>query len=120
MGSVVLKLAPDLDEYVMWTTNCDSPASTIGDRESMVAYLVEYYDNTPEEAEERVARADRCGTSMMMKGWGRWGCKGFIVYEAVAGHAPRWLPRENLRGFCLADDEDDMDAKLALTEEITD
>jgi hypothetical protein len=120
MGSIVLKMHPDLDEYVMWSTNCDSPVSTVGDRESLVAYLIEYYDDSPGEAEERVARADRTGTSRMMRGWGRWNCSGFIVYEAMGEHAPRWLPRANLAAFCYADDNDNMRNKLALTEAVED
>jgi hypothetical protein len=111
---------PDLDEYVMWSTNCDSPASTVGEREDLLEHLITYYGNSPEEAEERVARADRTGTSMMSRGYGDWGDSGFIVYEALGKNAPRWLPRAHLAAFCYANDKGNMTSKLALTEELED
>lgn len=122
MPTFVFKLTPDEDAYVLWSTVVDSPISTVETRDECARHLTRY--NGTEYIKERLARADRMGTSAQFpdeeKPFGSFHSQGMMVMESMEEHAPRWLPRGNLAAFCRAHDRDDMAGMLAATEPLDD
>lgn len=93
MGHVVIKQAPDLDEYVYWSTIVEAPIN-YGTRADMVIILDHDHrvGGSPHDSvEERLARADATGTSMyglpLGYGLGEWDDES-LIYEQ-RGHLPR-------------------------------
>lgn len=74
MGKYVAKLAEDT--YVEWSTVVDAPVSWVLNRDRAVA----------EWSEERVARADRNGTSIQTDPWGHTYPAGSTPEEIVRGN----------------------------------
>lgn len=78
MGSTVVKIDPDQDLYMVWSSGTESP-TFIGDRIALVEYLYEQENRKPdripekEKPEARIERADKTGTSS------EWRVSGFAV-----------------------------------------
>jgi hypothetical protein len=64
MSVHIFKVDRESDRYVVWTTTTDWPLSpeSIGTRAEILALLTPHEDY-PGDTEERLARADVCGTS---------------------------------------------------------
>jgi hypothetical protein len=60
---IIYKSAPELDEYVWWTTVSDGPVSGVLTRDQMHAYLLKETSMTADEVEERLQRTDEAGSS---------------------------------------------------------
>lgn len=114
MPRFIVKVAPDRDAYLEWSTVVDAPVS-VGVRDAFVA----------EYGEERVARADVAGTSARYFHWlppveqaGGWGdpgllCGGFRVlprarlgdvFDAVMADEMFEVPDEWLVSFDASSD----------------
>ncbi|WP_418345927.1 hypothetical protein [Rhodococcus pyridinivorans] len=63
MPRIIYKSAPELDEYVWWTTVSDGPVSGVLTRDQMHAYLLKETSMTADEVEERLQRTDEAGSS---------------------------------------------------------
>jgi len=96
MGTTVMKEAPDVDYYIVWSSEVEAPLCG-GTRAEMLPYLWEMDDRKPDRIrgtdpshpESRLKRADEFGTSAL---WGRprsggWDDPG-EVYEQ-RGHVSR-------------------------------
>lgn len=94
MGSTIVKIAPDVDQYVVWSSITDSPHMW-GTRDETIEYLMEVDEKKPEyakpEIEHRMWRADDTGTSSFISGG--WDSAGFVVMNTG------WLPRSRLQAF---------------------
>lgn len=74
MGYEIYKEAPDIDYYIVWSSNVDGPVFG-GAREELIPELFDLDDRRPERIhefdsshpEKRTQRADQYGTSAM---WG--------------------------------------------------
>lgn len=103
VGSFVIKCEPDEDRYIYWSDMVEAPHAMSG-REAMIDYLVCYHDHAPGKAEERLARADRTGTSAMINGWLTWEDESGPIFEQRG-----CVPRAKLWEFCaliMADERD--------------
>jgi hypothetical protein len=93
MPRIVIKPERDLDLYVGWSTIVEAPVWH-GPRDEVLGYLAAEAIRYPSDpAEDRLARADRTGTSAY-DGDGGWDDEGFI-YEQRG-----WLPRRHLAEMC--------------------
>lgn len=103
MGSFIIKVAPDEDLYLEWSTIVEAPTA-VADRAEMLKHLTTGGWRGPTEpsaAEERLARADRTGTSMLDCDFGGWDCAGEIYMQQG------FLPRARMGEFArrlLADE----------------
>jgi hypothetical protein len=116
----VLKVAPDVDLYVEWSTVVDNVLS-IATRDEMLAHLnAERQDDYGEMATAaRLRRADETGTSARPRRpgaipCGAWDDDELIVRDAESG-AVRYLRRADLPAYAvaLANDADELAALLA-------
>ena len=103
MPSFVVKVAPDADAYVVWSTIVAAPTAW-GTRDEIAAYLL---DDSPLKAEyahpsitERFDRADATGTSAYDPRNYGWDDDGFIFAQRG------WLPRARLAEFLASFDPD--------------
>lgn len=78
MPRYLLKPNPNRDEYVYWSTIVDAPVTGVMSRDEMKGYLLHGQGLTPPhtdvEAEERLARTDEKGHSLIDwdgNGWGQ-------------------------------------------------
>ena len=113
MPSFVVKVAPDVDQYVVWSTVTESPHAW-GTRDEIAEYLTseagqQVHEYQPPPIEERFARADLNGTSAFHGGYG-WEDAG-IIFEQRG-----WLPRARLAGFLDSFDPDTETFDLGLLE----
>ena len=127
MPSFIIKADPDLDLYCTWSTVVDN-ITWMGSRAD--AFQASYVEAT----EERLARADVAGTSVVLYGGEQgppaygWAYNGFIVsnLSAVVSGLPDdadpfyWLPRKNLAAYLLGINAGDPQAVLAALEIIPD
>lgn len=101
MPSFIVKVAPDEDRYVEWSTIVDAPLGW-GTRSEMVNDLVRMSEKKEEfarpEAEKRLLRADIHGSSSFISDGG-WDDAGFVVEQRG------WLPRARLGAFLDSFDE---------------
>jgi hypothetical protein len=113
VGEAVVKCAPDQDLYLIWSSQIDN-AIVAGDREGIIEHLLANEPQTPgHTAEERLARADEHGTSMLDCRWYGWNDEYFRVMEHApprpAGPAGDWhIRRDRLADYAealLAEDE---------------
>lgn len=79
MPHYIVKVAPERDAYLEWSTIVDSPVATFTRATAVAAF-----------GEERVARTDQNGTSALYFDWlsgsqqsGGWDDSEQIVYEAA-------------------------------------
>lgn len=81
MGYVIIKQAPDRDEYVLWSDFTETPAA-VGTRAEMIPYVdeVDPPRETPGGTVARFDRADRQGSSMTPYSHGWWDDE-FMIYE---------------------------------------
>jgi hypothetical protein len=81
MPSYIVKVHPDKDEYVYWSTIVDAPLF-LGNREDLRGYLLHDAGGSGGEAASpgRFERADKTGTSSM-DGFYDWDDKTFIVEQ---------------------------------------
>jgi hypothetical protein len=97
----IVKVAPDEDRYVEWSTIVDAPLGW-GTRAEMVNDLVRMSEKKEEfarvEAEKRLLRADVHGSSSFISDGG-WDDAGFVVEQRG------WLPRARLGAFLDSFDE---------------
>lgn len=106
MSRYIVKLRPETDLYVEWSTGVDSPL-VLDTREGIINSLVpgwerreHYREDDPDlyahimamgvEMQERMVRADECGTTAYGRS-GTWEDTGFIVRE-IGAHQ-WWLTR---------------------------
>lgn len=116
MGTIVIKPDRDRDLYVGWSTIVESPVWW-GTREQAAVMLAEYAVRHPapqNQPEQRLARADRHGTSDLSIREGGWADPGF-VYEQRG-----WLPRRHLAALCEALGRNDEPAAWDLLEPFDD
>ncbi len=100
MGTIILKVDPDRDLYVEWSSVVESP-TYIGTRAEFLAYLTheipDGYSPLPGNSpEDRLARADETGTSACYgtpPHFGAFDAGGFIVEQRGV------LPRADLGRF---------------------
>lgn len=91
MGYVIIKQAPDRDEYILWSDFTECPVAA-GTRDELLPY-VEQVDpprETPGGTAARFDRADRQGSSMIPYSHGWWDDEA-LIYEQRG-----YLPREHL------------------------
>ena len=116
MPTIIIKPERDRDFYIGWSTITDNP-HWWGARAEATRYLVRdarrrgVADHPPEE---RLARADRYGTSDMSVREGGWGDDG-LIYEQRGV-----LPRRHLIAACEALARDDEPAVWDLLEPFED
>lgn len=101
MGKQIIKVAPDADLYLEWSSVVEAP-TFVGTRAEVAAYLNEprrgEYWSTEEEIERRLRRADQAGSSAPSPFgciWGRRGLiyqqQGFLPRARIADYARRLL-----------------------------
>ncbi|KJK40251.1 hypothetical protein UK15_07835 [Streptomyces variegatus] len=96
---LLIKAAPDRDQYVGWSTSCDMPAG-VWSRETALEYGF---------PASRLDRADRTGTSSHI-GDGAWDDKGFIAEQRG------WLRRDLMGDYAVEYLLGDREAAYALLE----
>ena len=109
MPSLILKASPEEDWYVSWSTVVDAPVDIPGTRQE---YAAKY-------GEERVARAERIGTSMWHPDaptqWFAFDDDGIVMTaegNPIAGQG--WINRSDLRAYVEAMVADDQAGMLAV------
>lgn len=116
MPSYVIKCDRDSDRYVYWSTIVEAPHMH-GTREQVARYLLFFDANGSSAAvEQRMARADRNGTSSLDRFYD-WDDSSLIMEQRGL------LPRERLWEFCeiyFSDDPDRQDKWLDLLEPFED
>lgn len=119
MGRSIIKAHQDLDLYIEWSSIVDAP-TFVGSRVEMFAYLVRgdrHGRPTGEEVEERLARTDKNGSSMMDTRSGYWDDEGEIP---ATDKGQRWLRRDRLGAYCILVAIGDNDGAYLLTEPLDD
>lgn len=101
MPRYIVKVNPDEDLYVEWSTVVDGPI-VWGTRDEITEYLIDSSEKkreyaTPEVA-DRMRRADEYGSSAL-QGDFQWG-DDFIMYQQKG-----WMPRKRLLAFLYSYDE---------------
>lgn len=99
MGRQIVKVAPDVDAYLEWSSIVDAPVWA-GTRDELLEYLVGEHEHRGavdlrdvEAVRERIARADETGSSGHAPfGYG-WTTEEMLVME---GGGPGMLPRARL------------------------
>lgn len=116
MTSSVLKAAPNMDLYGLWS-HTYREFTAAGTRDYMLRYLQGARPNPGvlNEPEGRLARADAYGTSTVEDHgmFGDWGSEGFAMRRG-------FLPRARLTWFLSVWDERNMSAAYALLEPLED
>jgi hypothetical protein len=116
MPSILVKATPERDLYCLWSSVVDN-VTWIGARDEALR----------REPIDRVERADKHGSSVILKGEnaesiytsreGGWTDNGFVVTNIIdSPHPFYWLPRANLAAYLdavMADNDDAMYAALA-------
>jgi hypothetical protein len=99
MPRYLVKVTPDEDLYVEWSTIVDAPTAW-GTREEMFEYLLRWDQKKEEyarpEIEERFARADEYGTSSLHRDYD-WDDDEFMYLQS--GLVPRARLAEFLHSF---------------------
>lgn len=113
MGQCIVKVAPDVDRYVVWSSIVDAPVSYSCTREQALAWAVEEWRERPEQAEAHVARADQYGSSDRAVGFGRWDDEELQVVHGSPSDGWYHLPRGRLGAYMDALDRDDEPAAQA-------
>lgn len=116
MGRYIIKPDKELDLYVEWSTTVDNP-TCVASRAEMAAYLVEGQKHTSAQAEARLERADRSGSSMLDPTGCDWDDEGLIP---LTHKGQRWLRRGRLGAYCLLVAVDDPEGAYLLTEPFED
>jgi hypothetical protein len=102
MPSYIVKVSPDEDLYVKWSTIVDEPTAW-GTREEMFEFLMDQDEKKPEyagpEIEDRFARADQRGTSSFSGEFG-WDDDEFMFQQMGM------LPRQRLADFLASFDDE--------------
>lgn len=100
MGKQIIKVSPDRDLYMEWSSIVEAP-TFIGTRAETTAYLLEPKDGLhettiahPEAVEQRLARADLTGSS----GYPPFGCDWDDHGEIFQQRG--YLPRSRFGEFC--------------------
>lgn len=95
MGYVIIKQAPDRDEYVLWSDFTERPIA-VGTRAEMIPYVekVDPPQETPGGTGARFDRADRQGSSMIPYAHGWWDDEA-LIYEQRG-----YLSRQHLAEAC--------------------
>lgn len=115
MGRFVIKAAKDRDLYLYWSTVVDAPI-WVGDRAELADYLQgEYRADHPHSIPspghspaDRIARADRTGTSALDIATGAWDDETLIVMAGSPDDGWYHIRRDRLSDYAerlLADDE---------------
>ena len=108
MGQAIVKAARDRDLYLIWSSEIDN-AIWVGLRDGLIEHLRATERQEPgRTAEERVARADRRGTSMLDCDWYGWDHEALTVGEGSPPDGWYHIRRDRLveyAGALLADDE---------------
>lgn len=114
--ALILKLTPDTDEYVLWSTSTGAPVTEVLTRVGICAELERLHPHMLHEP--RLVRADTTGTSAR---WSRednttvdptepaFTALGSFTSDGLPVEIPgldtqRWLPRTNLAAYCHAFD----------------
>ncbi len=117
MGQCIVKVAPDEDRYVVWSSIVDAPVSYSCTREQVLAWAaVEDWHERPEQAEAHVARADLYGSSDRAIGFGRWDDEYLDVMEGSPNDGWYHLRRNRLSAYMDALDRGDDGAAQAVLE----
>lgn len=100
MPSYIIKRAPDVDEYLYYSTVVDHPTSYVLTRAEMVEFVERETGHAAYTA-ERMARADENGTSAMWPrlgadAFGGWNDDGFIMRECDNLPPDAYLTREEM------------------------
>ena len=114
MGQCIVKVAPDVDRYVVWSSVVDAPVSYSCTREQVLQWAVEDWHERPEQAEAHVVRADTYGSSDRAIGFGRWDDEDLQVVHGSPDDGWYHLPRARLADYMDALDRDDGPAAQAL------
>lgn len=119
MPTIILRTAPDRDQYVLWSTIVDN-VTHVGTRDETMAYLLaEHGRRHQPEATRALDAADATGTSDR-GGWGAYPVGPFLVHEA-AEPGPWLLYRGDLAAYAdaLVDDATGGTAQRFLTRYIS-
>jgi hypothetical protein len=108
MGQFITKASPSEDWYCVWSTVVDAPVEYGTKAELISRRHIE--DLSP----ERFERADRTGTSAKDCDWYGWDDHVWMVRECGLPEA-RDLLRADLKRFCMALDNNDVDAMMEMT-----
>ncbi len=115
MGAAIVKVHPDLDLYMRWSTVVDN-ATHVATRTEMANYLTGELSASNEQAERILTDADQHGSSAYRYRAGHWDDDGFVVNNTPEG----WLPRANFAAYAQAIRHDDAAAMAALVEPFED
>lgn len=98
MGYVLIRPAPEVDEYVIWCTGSEMPVAYGGRAEIREDAL--YLEPHRDDIDERLARADLNGSSMIPYPFGYYDDQVFIYRQSG------FLAREDLVRACRLQIED--------------
>jgi hypothetical protein len=123
VGQAIVKAAKDRDLYLIWSSVVDN-AIWVGNRAELLEHLQREYrrehpDSTPNPGkapEDRVARADRTGSSMIDPECYRWDDEALTVMEGSPPDGWYHIRRERLAEYAEALLRDDEAAAVALLE----
>lgn len=123
MGQAIVKAAKDRDLYLIWSSVVDAPV-WVGDRAELLEHLWDEYrrehpNSTPNPGygpEDRIARADRTGTSMIDPPVYGWDDDAIIVMEGSPDDGWYHIRRDRLADYAEALLRDDDAAATALLE----
>lgn len=123
MGQAIVKAAHDRDLYLIWSSIVDAPV-WVGNRAELLEYLWHEYrmahpDSTPNPGkapEDRVARADRTGSSMISPAVYGWDDEALMVGEGSPSDGWYHIRRDRLVAYAEALLADDEAAAVALLE----
>lgn len=114
MAHVIVKSAPDRDQYLIWSTNLDD-ALEVGTRTQILDLLILEDSQNPDRAEEAIARADENGSSDRIHKFAWWGSPPFVVrHDGLPDNGFHYLRRSDVPAFADAIQRGDHDAARAL------
>ena len=110
MGRAIIKLSPDEDRYIIWSSVVDSHIFE-GTRLQTVDFLQrEAANEARRNAIEALARADETGTSDQHFGTFAW--DDAERHQVMEGGGPGYITRDRLAAFIDADSEEEAEALL--------
>lgn len=113
MPHFVVRLAPDTDAYVLWSTTSDRPVTTVLTREQ-TAQTLHHRGEVGDGM--RLDRADIHGTSATGDADGTYSWDDPHILVADIGGDWRLVPRTQLLEFCRALDSGDTEQAVALSQ----
>ena len=96
MPHIVIKPRKDVNEYIMWSTVNDSPASKVMTRDEAFRHLMESQNGMKANIHDRLNRADASGLSVVYDRRLKWDTEKFVRIETIDRYITGWVKFENL------------------------